>query len=301
MRISTIQLFQQRIDALQAQQQQLSRTEMQLATGKRLVSPADDPAASLRNLQLEDRRTMNVQFMENLDRAQGRLELEEGALASGVDLLQRVRELAVGALNGTNSASDLQSIGAEVRSLLDGLVSIANTRNANGEYLFGGYQTASVPFADNGSGNVSYSGDRGNLHLQVSPTRQLAVADNGADTFMVVPASSGGTVSVFDVVNDFATALASGSPQSATLTDLDAAMDVLLGVRADVGSRLRAVDEQRNVNDSFNQVIEREQSDIMDLDYAEAISRFNRELLAFQASEQVIAKVQGLSLFNYLN
>ncbi|MDH5514197.1 MAG: flagellar hook-associated protein FlgL [Gammaproteobacteria bacterium] len=301
MRISTIQLFQQRIDALQAQQQQLSRTEMQLATGKRLVTPADDPAASLRNLQLEDRRTMNVQFMENLDRAQGRLELEEGALASGVDLLQRVRELAVGALNGTNSAGDLQSIGAEVRSLLDGLVGIANTRNANGEYLFGGYQAASVPFADNGSGNVSYSGDRGNLHLQVSPTRQLAVADNGADTFMVVPASSGGTVSVFDVVNDFATALASGSPQSATLTDLDTAMDVLLGVRADVGSRLRAVDEQRNVNDSFNLVIEREQSDIMDLDYAEAISRFNRELLAFQASEQVIAKVQGLSLFNYLN
>ena len=301
MRISTIQLFQQRIDALQAQQQRLSRTEMQLATGKRLVTPADDPAASLRNLQLEDRRTMNVQFMENLDRAQGRLELEEGALASGVDLLQRVRELAVGALNGTNSASDLQSIGAEVRSLLDGLVGIANTRNANGEYLFGGYQAASVPFADNGSGNVSYSGDRGNLHLQVSPTRQLAVADNGADTFMVVPASSGGTVSVFDVVNDFATALASGSPQSATLTDLDTAMDVLLGVRADVGSRLRAVDEQRNVNDSFNLVIEREQSDIMDLDYAEAISRFNRELLAFQASEQVIAKVQGLSLFNYLN
>jgi flagellar hook-associated protein 3 FlgL len=301
MRVSTIQLFQQRIDALQAQQQQLSRTEMQLATGKRLVSPADDPAASLRNLQLEDRRTMNVQFMENLDRAQGRLELEEGALASGVNLLQRVRELAVGALNGANSPSDLQSIGVEVRSLLDGLVGVANTRNANGEYLFGGYQAASVPFTDNGSGNVSYSGDRGNLHLQISPTRQLAVADNGADTFMVVPASSGGTVSVFDVVNDFATALASGNPQSTTLTDLDTAMDVLLGVRAEVGSRLRAIDEQRNINDSFNQVIEREQSDIMDLDYTEAISRFNRELLAFQASEQVIAKVQGLSLFNYIN
>ena len=78
-------------------------------------------------------------------------------------------------------------------------------------------------------------------------------------------------------------------------------MDALLSVRADVGSRLRAVDEQRTINDSFNQVIEREQSDIMDLDYTEAISRFNRELLAFQASEQVIANVQGLSLFNYIN
>ena len=64
---------------------------------------------------------------------------------------------------------------------------------------------------------------------------------------------------------------------------------------------MRAVYEHRNINDSINQVIEREQSDIMDLDYTEAISRFNRELLAFQASEHVIAKVQGLSLFNYIS
>ncbi|MGB5259122.1 MAG: flagellar hook-associated protein FlgL [Gammaproteobacteria bacterium] len=300
MRISTIQLFQQRVDAMLAQQQQLSRTEMQLATGKRLVSPSDDPAASLRNLQLEDRRTQNIQFLENIDRAQGRLELEEGALASGIDVLQRVRELAVGALNGTMSPGDLRAVEVEVRSLLDGLVGIANARNANGEYLFSGYQTGSVPFADNGSGVVSYSGDQGDLHLQISPTRQLAVADNGADVFMAMPAAAGGTVSVFDVVNGFANALAGGAPQSTTLTDIDTAMDKLLAVRADVGSRLRAVDEQRNINQSFDLVMEREQSDIMDLDYTEAISRFNRELLAFQASEQVFAKVQGLSLFNYI-
>jgi flagellar hook-associated protein 3 FlgL len=283
-----------------AQQQQLSRTEMQLATGKRLVSPADDPAASLRNLQLEDRRTQNIQFLENIDRAQGRLELEEGALASGVDVLQRVRELAVGALNGTMGPGELQAVGVEVRSLLDGLVGIANARNANGEFLFAGYRTGSVPFTDNGSGVVSYSGDQGTLHLQISPTRQLAVADNGADVFMAVPASAGGFVSVFDVVNDFANALAAGAPQSATLTDLDTAMDRLLTVRADVGTRLRAVDEQRNINQSFDLVIEREQSDIMDLDYTEAVSRFNRELLAFQASEQVFSKVQSLSLFNFI-
>lgn len=300
MRISTIQIFQQRVDAMLAQQQQLSRTELQLATGKRLVSPADDPAASLRNLQLEDRRTQNIQFLENIDRAQGRLELEEGALASGVDVLQRVRELAVGALNATMGPGELQAIGVEVRSLLDGLVGIANARNANGEFLFAGYQTGSVPFTDNGSGVVSYSGDQGKLHLQVSPTRQLAVADNGADVFMAVPASAGGFVSVFDVVNDFANALAAGAPQSATLTDLDTAMDSLLAVRADVGTRLRAVDEQRNINQSFDLVIEREQSDIVDLDYTEAVSRFNRELLAFQASEQVFSKVQGLSLFNFI-
>ena len=99
---------------------------------------------------------------------------------------------------------------------------------------------------------------------------------------------------------DTASALAAGNPQQSTLTDIDAAMDALLAVRADVGSRLRAVEEQRDINQSFGLVIEREQSDIVDLDYTEAVSRFNRELLAFQASEQVISKVQSLSLFNFL-
>ena len=300
MRISTIQLFQQRLEAMQAQQASLSRTELQLATGKRLVSPADDPAASLRNLQLDERRLQNVQYLENLDHAQGRLALEESALATGVDLLQRVRELAVGALNGTLGPDELQGIGVEVRSLLDGLVAVANTRNANGEYLFAGYQADTVPFTDSGAGVVGYSGDQGSLQLQVSPTRQLVVANNGAEVFMAVPAVAGGTVSVFDVVNDFADALAAGNPLPDTLTDVDAAMDALLSVRAEVGSRLRAVEDQRDANQSFNLVIEQEQSDLVDLDYTEAISRFNRELLAFQASEQVFSKVQGLSLFNYI-
>ena len=300
MRISTTQLFQQRVDAMLAQQAKLSRTELQLATGKRLVSPSDDPAASLRNLQLGERKTQNVQFIENLDLARGRLELAEGALSSSVNILQRVRELAVSASNATMSPTDLQAVEVEVRSLLEGLVASANARNSNGEYLFAGYRTDTVPFVDNGGGNVGYNGDQGILHLQVSASRQLAVADNGVDVFLGVPASAGGTISVFDVVNDFANALAAGAPQSATLTDLDTAMDSLLAVRADVGSRLRAVDEQRNINQSFDLVIEREQSDIVDLDYTEAVSRFNRELLAFQASEQVFSKVQGLSLFNFI-
>lgn len=301
MRVSTAQLFEQRVSAMLTQQAQLSRTELQLSTGKRLVSPADDPAAALRNLQLEDRKSQNAQFIQNIDRAQGRLELEEGVLATGVDLLQRVRDLAVSALNATLNPADLQTIEVEVRSLLDGLVAAANTQNASGEFLFGGYQTANAPFADTGGGNVAYNGDQGQQHLQVSATRQLAVADNGADVFLAVPVSGGGTRSIFDVVNDFSNALAAGTPQSSTLTDIDAAMDRLLSVRAEVGSRLRAVDDQRDINESFGLVLEREQSDLVDLDYTEAISRFNRQLLAFQASEQVFAKVQNLSLFNFLS
>ena len=300
MRISTAQMFQQQVTAMLEQQVELSRTEQQLASGKRLVSAADDPAASLRSLQLGDRLTQNEQYLKNLDAAQGRLELEEGALASSVDVLQRVRELAVQALNATLGPGDLKSIEAEVRSHLEGLLSIANTQNANGEFLFAGYQVDTIPFSSDGSGNFTYSGDQGQQHLQVSQTRQLAAADNGADVFLGVNAAAGGVTSNFDILNNFADALAAGTVSADTLTDIDTAMDKILVVRADVGSRLRAVDDQRSTNESFDLVLQKERSDLVDLDYTEAISRFNQQLLALQASEQVFAKVQGLSLFDYL-
>lgn len=300
MRISTAQMFQQRVTTMLEQQVDLARTEQQLATGKRLVSAADDPAASLRNLQLGDRLTQNEQYQKNLDAAQGRLELEEGALASSVDLLQRVRELAVQALNATLGPGDLKAIEVEVRSQLDGLLSVANTQNTNGEFLFAGYQVDTIPFSSDGAGNVTYNGDQGRQHLQVSQTRQVAAADNGADVFQGVNAAAGGITSSFDILNDFADALAAGTVTADTLTDIDTAMDKILTVRADVGSRLRAVDDQRGTNESFGLVLEKERADLVDLDYTEAISRFNQQLLAFQASEQVFAKVQGLSLFDYL-
>jgi len=300
MRISTAQMFQQQVTAMLEQQAELARTEQQLATGKRLVSAADDPAASLRSLQLSDRLTQNEQYLKNLDTTQGRLELEEGALASSVDLLQRVRELAVQALNATQGPGDLKSLEVEVRSHLEGLLSLANTQNANGEFLFAGYQVETIPFSSDGSGNFSYAGDQGQQHLQVSQTRQLAAADNGADIFLGVNAAAGGITSSFDILNDFADALAASTVSADTLADIDTAMDKMLAVRAEVGSRLRAVDDQRGTNESFGLVLEKERADLVDLDYTEAISRFNQQLLALQASEQVFAKVQGLSLFDYL-
>jgi len=300
MRISTAQIFQRQVSAMMEQQADLSRTQQQLAGGKRLLSSADDPAASLRSLQLGDRLTQNHQYQKNLDSAQGRLELEEGALASSMDLLQRVRELGVQALNAGLSAGDLQSIEVEVRSQLDGLLSIANSQNANGEFLFSGYSVDTIPFSNNGSGNVTYNGDQGQQHLQISQTYQVAAADNGSEIFQGV-ATAGGISSSFDILNDFADALATGTVSADTLTDIDAAMDKILAVRADVGSRLRAIDDQRSSNESFDLVLEKERSDLVDLDYTEAISRFNQQLLAMQASEQVFAKAQGLSLFDYIS
>ena len=300
MRVSTAQMFQQQVTAMLETQVEMARTEQQLATGKRLISAADDPAASLRSLQLGDRLTQNEQYLKNLGAAQSRLELEEGALASSVDVLQRVRDLAVQSRNGSLGPGDLKAIEVEVRSSLEGLLSLANTQNANGEFLFSGYQVDTQPFSSNGAGGFAYHGDQGQQHLQVSEIRQIAAADNGADIFQGIDAAAGGKTSSFDILNDFADALAAGSVSADTLVDIDSATDRILSLRAEVGARLRAVDEQRATNESFGLVLEKERADLIDLDYTEAISRFNQQLLALQASQEVFAKVQGLTLFDYL-
>ena len=300
MRISTTQLFQQRVSALLEQQEKLSKTEIQLATGKRVMSASDDPLASVRNLQLGDQLAQLAQYQKNVDTASSRLNQEEGVLASSVDVLQRVRDLAVNALNATNGPAELKSLEFEVREHLDQLLHFANTRDANGEYLFSGYQGDTEAFTADGVGNFNYNGDQGQRHLQISSTRQIAVTDHGTRVFEGIPAAAGGISSTFDILYNFAESLNAGNPAPDMLTDIDAALNRTFDVRAEVGSRLRSLEDQRNTNDATALHFEAERSDIMDLDYAEAISRFNQQLMAYETSQQVFAKVQGLSLFDYL-
>ena len=300
MRVSTSQLFQQRVTALLAQQEQLGKTEIQLATGKRVMTAADDPLAAVRNLQLGDQLARLDQYQKNVDTASSRLDQEEGVLASSADLLQRVRELAVNGLNATNGPAELKSLAFEVREHLDQLLNLANTRDANGEYLFSGYQGDTEAYTADGVGNFSYNGDQGQRHLQISSSRQIAVADHGVRVFEGIATAAGGVASTFDILYNFAESLNAGSPDPDILTDIDAALNRTFDVRAEVGSRLRSLEDQRNTNSAVALHFEGERSDIMDLDYAEAISRFNQQLLAFETSQQVFSKVQGLSLFDYL-
>ena len=128
----------------------------------------------------------------------------------------------------------------------------------------------------------------------------MAVSDHGVRVFEGIATAGGGTASTFDILQDFADALAAGTPDGDMLTDIDAALNRTFEVRAEVGSRLRSLEDQYAINDAATLLLEGERADIMELDYAEAITRFNQQLLAFQTAQQVFTKVQGLSLFDYI-
>ncbi len=191
MRISSTQINQQGINTILDQQAQLSKTQLQLSTGRRIITPADDPAASAQALGLSQAVAGTQQQQTNIDVAQGRLNLEEGALSGVGNLLQDVRVLALQANNATLSNSDRTAIANEVRQRLDELLALANSRDAGGEYLFAGYKGQTQPFSQNSGGGFTYNGDQGQRYLQIGPTRQIAVSDSGTDVFQAIRNGNG--------------------------------------------------------------------------------------------------------------
>lgn len=190
MRMSSVQIFQQGISAILMQQEQLARTEQQLATGRRILSPADDPVAATQVMDITEDLERVDQYQRNANTAEGQLALEETVLADAGTLIQRVRELVLQANNATQTPETRRGIAAEVEARIDELLGLANTRDAGGEYIFAGFQSQSRPFSRQG-GDVTYAGDDGQRFVQVGNSVQVAVRDSGADVFMRVPGGNG--------------------------------------------------------------------------------------------------------------
>src|SRR5690554_4935142 len=226
MRISSQQAFNLGVKGIQNNYAELIRTQQQISTGNRILTPADDPVASVRLMQLEQQQNMLGQYKVNLVAANNSLVQEESVLNSVNDIMQRIRVLAEEAGNGALSQSDRQSIAAELREREDELLGLMNTKNARGEYLFSGFQGKTQPFVRQGDGSFVYMGDEGQRKLQVASSLDIPISDNGKKVFQNVtnaarldatytqPAGSSLTVSSPLVQDEIAYASAPGYPGS---------------------------------------------------------------------------------------
>lgn len=398
MRISSNQMYQRGVDAMLEQQSQLSTTQTQLGTGKRVVVPSDDPTGAVQILELQKSIDITGRYQDNIGAARSSLDMEDKALQNGIDLVQRVRELMVQANSGVLSDQQRQGIAAEVSEHLASMLNIANTQDSNGDYLFAGFTTAAKPFSQSTAG-FSYGGDQGQRLLQIGPQRQIAISDSGSEVFQAIRNGNGtfvtsynaantgtgvvdpGTVvdasawvsdtytinfltpTTYEVRNSAAALVISGNYQAdatiafngiqtaisgtpaagdrftiapsanqdvfttlkntidalnqgtgtsvtkaqatnnlnQSVVALDRVLDKFTTLQAGVGARLNALDNEETANSDFVSNTQTALSGVQDLDYPEAISRFNRQLQALQAAQQTFTKVQNLSLFNYIN
>lgn len=182
MRISTKTIFDTGTNQLGTLQSALSRTQMQLSTGRRLLTAADDPVASARALEVTQSQSMNDQFKTNRQNANASLSLVDETLQSTSGLLQDIQTLVVSAGNGTMSSTDRASLATELEGRFRDLLGLANTGDGSGGYLFSGYQTNTQPFTQTATG-AQYNGDQGQRQLQVASSRKLPISESGSAIF----------------------------------------------------------------------------------------------------------------------
>lgn len=190
MRISTVGAYERGLRMMQQLQVALDHTQQQVASGRRLLTPADDPIASSRSLHLRESLARLEQFERNGDMARNRLNYEESALDSVNNVLQRVRELALQANNATQSNETRQLIAIEMRQRLDELVDLANQLDGNGRYLFAGNSDGTTPVDRQGM-LFTYQGDQGQRRIQIGETRRIPDGDAGSDVFFRIRNGNG--------------------------------------------------------------------------------------------------------------
>lgn len=183
MRISTIQAFNTGVRGIQDNYSAATRTQEQISSGKRILTPADDPVASARLLQLEQEASKLSQYKDNLTAATNSLTQQEAVLNSVNNLLQMVRETTLEAGNGALDAGGRKALAQELAEREQELYGLLNSQNARGEYLFGGYQSDKQPFVREPDGSYTYQGDEGQRFIQIGSGKQVAINDNGKALF----------------------------------------------------------------------------------------------------------------------
>ncbi len=193
MRVSSNMIFDQSVRTMNQQTSDLLHTQQQISTGRRILTPSDDPVAAAQALQVTQAQDINTQYATNQSNAQSSLGLEDSQLASVSDILNQVRTLAVQGANSTLSNSDRASIATQMRASFNELLGIANATDGNGQYLFSGYQGDTQPFSATVGGNPpsTYAGDNGQRLQQVAASRQIPVSDSGNAVFNDIKSGNG--------------------------------------------------------------------------------------------------------------
>jgi flagellar hook-associated protein 3 FlgL len=401
MRLSTAGFHRNSINAILEHQTRLAKTQTQITTGQRFQTASEDPIAATRAAALDRTLADNAQYERNSNIVEARLSYEEQTLADVTTLLQQVRERALQGANTTLGSEERRMLANDVRQSLAALMDLANSDDANGEFLFSGTSTGTRPFAQ-GTTGVNYQGDLTNRQIRISSTQSLADSHSGADVFLGIRERNGvfttqvtttntgtatidvGTVadlsqwvpgnytlqftsaSDWQVVDDtlptpnvIATGTGFSSGQSITfngiavkvtgvpaandsfsispaagvdmfamledladsltlpatqgsdaaifqsriggaIANLDQALERVVGVRAEVGSRLNAIDAATETREAEAIDLQSLLSDLRDTDYAAAISTLNQQYAGLQAAQAAYTRIAQMSLFDYL-
>jgi len=191
MRISTGQFYSTNTTNILNRQSDVNQSVLNISEGKRVLTAGDDVVAATSIFNIRQEQALTNQYQTNITFADSRITVEETTLQSAEDVMFRVKELVLQGNSVANDDASRKALADELEARFDELLSLANTRDESGSYIFGGFQTDSAPFEEQSDGSVLYLGDRGQRMTNVGPGVQVATSDSGEKLFMTVDNSVG--------------------------------------------------------------------------------------------------------------
>ncbi len=304
--ISTTLKFDRAIQQMGVTEDRLSKTQMQLSTTKQVLKPSDAPDKSAEISRLKSAVGRQQSYIATMKQVQDKLSQQESALDSATDIMARLKELTVQAANDTYQAKDRKSIAIEVNELRDQLLSLANTQDVNGNYIFSGSRVGKLAFAANEQGRVVYQGDQTVVPAGIGDQSMVDTNRSGTRPFdkIVRTDDTGKPVPVgfFESIQDLTTALQANDTKSITraVGEMTTLQDGLSNSLAAIGAAGNKVENQLNVADENLLRMKEVLSNAEDVDYTEAITKMNKDMLALEAAQSSFAKISQLNLFDYI-
>ena len=304
MRITGTILMNQALDAMRLTLGRLAKSQARIASGRQVLSPADDPAGQGSVTRLAARQSRIDQWERQGERTRAYIETNDRLLARLTEIVGRVQTLAVTGADGTQGATERAALATEVNDLLEEVSEIANSLD-DGRYVFGGRETLTPPLvltrnAQNQITAASWN-PRG-----VDATRDIEIAEGvtvqanlGGTTVLGTAAATSFLPGVLITLRD-RLAANDGEGVRGTMTNLDGAAGRLNTVVAETGARQRQVERALQDLDDDRVATAAALSAIVDTDVARAATELSQQEIAYQASLQVAAKAIQPSLMDFI-
>jgi flagellar hook-associated protein 3 FlgL len=256
--------------------------------------------------RLQTAITRQDSYVATIKTTLDKLSQQETALKSSSNILVRMKELAIQAANDTMSPQDRKEIAIEVAGLRDQVRSLANTQDVNGAFIFSGSRIDKQAYGTNVDGQRPYQGDQTVGYVPVGAQREVDNNRTGTQAFSrIIRTDQQGnqeSVGFFKVMDDFVSALINNKPGEIqrSVGELDTAQLGMTESIANVGSGMNVLESQQAVAEENILRMKTTLSDVKDVDYTEAITQMNKDMLALEAAQSSFSKISQMNLFDYI-
>ena len=308
MKISTQLLFGRAAEQMSLVQNKMADTQAQLSQGKQLIKPSDAPDQAAVIQRMKSVMSRQECFHTSLATLNSRLQNEDTTLKSATNLLVRAKEIAVQSANDTLAPVNRKALASEMQGVRDQLLSLANAKDDNGNFLFSGSRSDKPAFGSPGPGQTPvYQGDQTRMTVMVGDQRTIPINRTGTDAFVSISrlnevSGKQEGVGFFKVMDDLVAGInfSNGAAMQRGVVEMTSLLNGLTLAHADIGTDMNVVEQQTGVIEDNILNLKSNLSNVEDLDYATAITKMNQQMLSLQAAQSSFSKMAELTLFNYL-